>query len=239
MSISINNGEPPSRHLLLIDDDLSLGKMIRDYCETDGLTVTAAGTGEEGLFLSQKKHFHLIILDIMLPKMDGFEVLKRIRQRSNVPILMLTTRGATRDRVHGLQAGADDYLPKPFQPEELIARVQSILRRAYPVPKATHLQVGDVELDEAERSVTIRGLPVELTGAQFHLLRLLLEQPGIPLPREELIAKIFDRDAQGQDRSIDTLASNLRRKLGPHSSGTDRIKSVRNVGYAYAVDRKR
>ncbi len=233
------DGKASSRHLLLVDDDLSLGKMIRDYCETDGLAVTAAGTGEEGLYLSQQKHFHLIILDIMLPKMDGFEVLKRIRHRSNVPVLMLTTRGATQDRVHGLQAGADDYLPKPFQPEELMARVQSILRRAYPVPKATHLCIGDVELDEAGRSVTIQGLPIELTGAEFHLLQLLLEQPGIPLPREELIAKIFDRDAQGQDRSIDTLASNLRRKLGHYPSGADRIKGIRNVGYAYAMERKR
>ena len=154
-------------------------------------------------------------------------------------IVIASSRGATRDRIHGLQAGADDYLPKPFQPEELVARVQSLLRRAYPVPKATHLRVGDVELDEAERSVEIRGLPIELTGAEFHLLRLLIEQPGIALPSEELIAKIFDRNALRQDRSIDTLASNLRRKLGHHPGGTDRIKSVRNVGYTYVTDRKR
>ena len=237
MSTSVHDGNPPPRHLLLIDDDLSLGRMIRDYCETDGLAVTAAATGEEGLYLSQQKHFHLIILDIMLPRMDGFEVLKRVRQRSNTPVLMLTTRGATRDRVHGLQIGADDYLPKPFQPEELMARIQSILRRSYPQPRAARLTIDDLELDEAGRLVTVRGRPVELTGAEFHLLRLLMEQPGIALPREELVAKIFDRDVQGQDRSIDTLASNLRRKLGHHPSGADRIKGVRNVGYTYVAVR--
>src|SRR5580698_5084300 len=132
-----------SPHLLLIDDDLPLGRLIHEYCETDGLTVTPAATGEEGIYLSQQKRFQLIILDVMLPGMNGFEVLKRIRQRSNVPVLMLTTRGAARDRIQGLQGGADDYLAKPFQPEELIARIRSILRRAYPAAQTlVRLDVG-------------------------------------------------------------------------------------------------
>jgi two-component system response regulator CpxR len=226
-------------HLLLIDDDLPLAKLIAEYCEPLGLSVASAATGEEGVYQSQQKRFLLIILDVMLPGMDGFEVLKRIRQRSNTPVLMLTTRGATRDRVQGLQSGADDYLPKPFQPEELIARVQSILRRAYPKPRAVRLVAGDLDLDESRRSVTQGGNPIELTGAEFELLRLLMEQPGTPLAREELVPQIFDRDAQGLDRSIDNLASNLRRKLGQYPDGSERIKSVRNVGYTYVAERGR
>jgi DNA-binding response OmpR family regulator len=144
MTVTIPRGQLTAPHLLLIDDDLSLCSLIRDYCDTDDLKVTSTGTGEEGVYLSQEKHFDLIILDVMLPRMDGFEVLDRIRQRSNIPILMLTTRGATKDRVRGLRGGADDYLPKPFQPEELVARVLSILRRAYPIQTHRHLEVGDV-----------------------------------------------------------------------------------------------
>lgn len=226
-------------HLLLIDDDLPLAKLIAEYCEPHGLSVASAATGEEGVYLSQQKRFLLIILDVMLPGMDGFEVLKRIRRRSNTPVLMLTTRGATRDRVQGLQTGADDYLPKPFQPEELVARVHSILRRSYPQPRATRLVVGDLDLDEPRRSVTLGERPIELTGAEFELLRLLMEQPGTPLSREELVPQIFDRDVQDSDRSIDNLASNLRRKLGQHPGGSERIKSVRNVGYTYAAGRGR
>lgn len=240
----VSSSHFPSAHaspsdLLLIDDDLPLAKLIAEYCEPHGLSVASAATGEEGVYLSQQKRFLLIILDVMLPGMDGFEVLKRIRQRSNIPVLMLTTRGATRDRVQGLQTGADDYLPKPFQPEELVARVHSILRRSYPQPRATRLVVGDLDLDEPRRSVTLGGHPIELTGAEFDLLRLLMEQPGTPLPRKKLVPRIFDRDVQSVDRSIDNLASNLRRKLGQHSDGSERIKSVRNVGYTYAAERRR
>ncbi len=236
MSASPQDGDP-SPQLLLIDDDLSLGKLIREYCETDGLTVTGTATGEEGIYLAQQRRFHLIILDVMLPRMDGFEVLKRIRQRSNIPVLMLTTRGATKDRVQGLQGGADDYLPKPFQPEELVARIRSILRRAYPTQVSAHLKIGDVTLDEMQRVVTVGECSVELTGAEFHLLLLLLSNPGVALTREQLVPQIFDREASSFDRSIDNLVSSLRRKLGSHPNGSERIKGVRNVGYAYVVEK--
>jgi DNA-binding response OmpR family regulator len=224
-------------HLLLIDDDVSLGTLIREYCESKGLKVTAAPTGEEGICLSQQRRFQLIILDVMLPRMDGFEVLKRVRQASNIPVLMLTTRRATRDRVQGLESGADDYLPKPFQPEELVARIRSILRRVYPAAKLGRLFVGDLALDEMERSVTVGGASVELTGAEFHLLRLLLESPGVPRSREDLVPQIFGREITGFDRSIDNLVSSLRKKLGTHPSGSERIKGVRNVGYAYVAEK--
>jgi len=229
-----DDDSPP---LLLIDDDLSLGRLIREYCETDGFAVTAAATGEEGIYLAQQRLFQLVILDVMLPGINGFEVLKRIRQRSNVPVLMLTTRGAARDRIQGLQAGADDYLPKPFEPEELIARIHSILRRAYPQEEMAHLVVEDITLDESQRSVTVGADVVDLTGAEFHLLRLLLESPGRPMTREELVPQIFGRDVVSFDRSIDNLAANLRRKLGPHSTGIERIKGIRNVGYVYVTEK--
>ena len=192
-----------------------------------------ATTGEEGIYLSRQRSFFLIILDVMLPGIDGFEVLKRVRLHSKTPVLMLTTRGAVRDRVQGLENGADDYLPKPFQPEELLARIRSILRRSYPTDNLAQLSVGDVDLNEAERSVMLAGQPVDLTGAEFHLLTLLMEQYGVPLSREELVLQIFDRDTTSFDRSIDNLVSNLRKKLGAHPDGSDRIKSVRNVGYVY------
>ena len=237
MSATSQQVQKPSPQLLLIDDDASLSKLIRDYCETDGLIVAAAATGEEGLYLSQQKQFQLIILDVMLPGVDGFEVLKRIRQRSNVPVLMLTTRGAARDRIQGLQSGADDYLPKPFEPDELVARIRSILRRAYPTQTTAHLIVGDVTLDESERSVTVGPCSVDFTGAEFQLLRLLMQSPGKPLSREELVPQIFGRDVTIFDRSIDNLVGNLRKKLGNHPSGTERIKGIRNVGYAYVIEK--
>jgi two-component system, OmpR family, response regulator CpxR len=227
-----------SPHLLLIDDDLPLSRLIREYCATDGLTVTPAATGEEGIYLSQQKQFQLIILDVMLPGIHGFEVLKRIRQRSNVPVLMLTTRGAARDRIQGLQSGADDYLAKPFEPEELIARIRSILRRSYPAAQTlVRFEVGDVILDETERSVTVGSRLVDLTGAEFQLLRLLLEVPGKPLSREELVPQIFGRDVAAFDRSVDNLAGNLRKRLGTHPSGSERIKGIRNVGYVYVMEK--
>jgi DNA-binding response OmpR family regulator len=226
-------------HLLLIDDDFPLAKLIAEYFEPQGFLVSLAATGEEGVYLCQQKRFLLIILDVMLPGIDGFEVLRRIRKRSNTPVLMLTTRGAMRDRVQGLRSGADDYLPKPFQAEELGARVHSILRRSYPKARVVRLTVDDLDLDETRRSVTLGGRPIELTGAEFELLRLLMEQPGTPISRGELVPQIFEREVQGMDRSIDNLASNLRRKLGQYRDGSERIKSIRNVGYTYVAERGR
>jgi two-component system response regulator CpxR len=150
---------------------------------------------------------------------------------------MLTTRGAARDRIQGLQGGADDYLPKPFEPEELIARIRSILRRTNPSEEMAHFVVGDITLDESQRSVTVGMDVVDLTGAEFHLLHLLLESTGKPLTREELVPQIFGRDVVSFDRSIDNLAVNLRKKLGPHATGVERIKGVRNVGYVYVTEK--
>jgi DNA-binding response OmpR family regulator len=173
----------------------------------------------------------------MLPGIDGFEVLERLRLFSNVPVLMLTTRGTSADRIRGLRMGADDYLPKPFEPDELIARINSILRRIRPSMNGLcFISIGDVELDERSRRVTSAGAAVELTGAEFSLLHLLLSKPGNIFSRQELIPRVLSRQESGVDRSIDTLVKNLRRKLGPFPDGSDRIQSVRGIGYVYVID---
>jgi two-component system response regulator CpxR len=221
--------------LLLVDDDSSLATLLTEYCKAKGFSITSALNGEDGLRLARQKHFLLIILDVMLPGIDGFEVLRRLRRSSKTPILMLTTRGAAMDRVQGLERGADDYMTKPFHPEELLARVKSIMRRVYPKQEIQFITIGDVTLSDTERSITLDGTRLEVTGAEFGLLKLLLGNPGDPISREELIPRIFDREPTRFDRSIDNLVNNLRRKLGPHRDGVERIKSVRNVGYCYVL----
>lgn len=225
----------PVLPLLLIDDDRSLASLVTEYCAAGGFSITSALNGEEGIRLARQRYFQLIILDVMMPGIDGFEVLKRLRSSSNIPILMLTTRGAAMDRVQGLEGGADDYLAKPFQAEELVARIQAILRRVHPREIAQRLSIGDLTVNEAERSVELAGERVELTGAEFSLLRLLMTNPGDPLSRQELIPRLFGRDPATFDRSIDNLVNNLRKKLGAHPDGSDRIRSVRNVGYCYVA----
>jgi two-component system response regulator CpxR len=227
---------PAQAQLLLIDDDVALGELVCEYAAYEGYAVAIANTGELGLRTLARKPFALVILDVMLPGIDGFEVLERLRHFSDVPVLMLTTRGAASDRIHGLKLGADDYLPKPFEPDELLARVKSILRRVLPSTKGLRfMSVGDVSLDERFRRVTRGGEIVELTGAEFSLLQLLISRPGTTLSRQELIPRVLSRQESGIDRSIDSLVSNLRKKLGPFSDGSERIQSVRGVGYVYVI----
>ncbi len=223
-------------HLLLIDDDASLGELLKEYAAQDGFRVSVAQTGELGLRMIHDEPIALVILDVMLPRMQGFEVLEQIRHLSDVPVLMLTTRGSTSDRVRGLRSGADDYLPKPFDPDELLERVRSILRRVQPREgRLAYLRVDDIELDARSRRVCSDGEEKDLTGSEFALLQLLLSRAGTVLAREELVNQVLERERTLNDRGIDTLVSNLRRKLGPSSSGGDRIRSVRGIGYVYVL----
>jgi two-component system response regulator CpxR len=227
---------PAQAQLLLVDDDVALAELVSEYAAYEGYAVTTANTGELGLRTMGRKAFALVILDVMLPGIDGFEVLERLRHFSEVPVLMLTTRGAASDRIRGLRSGADDYLPKPFEPDELFARVKSILRRIHPsLNGLSFISIGDIELDEPFRRVTRGGEVVELTGAEFSLLQLLLSRPGTTFARQELIPRVLSRQESGIDRSIDSLVSNLRRKLGPFPDGSERIRSVRGVGYVYVI----
>lgn len=226
------------KNLLLVDDDVELGSLMTQFFNPTEFCVTVATTGEEGISLLTEGQFSIIILDVMLPGIDGFEALRKIRAISDIPVLMLTTRGSITDRVTGLESGADDYLPKPFQPEELQARVRTIVRRSQPRNgRMAFVSIGDLELDEQGRKVKCSGEEIELTGAEFVLLQLLISRAGYIQPREALIQKVFERQPTLFDRSIDSLVSNLRRKLGPAPDGHDRIRSVRGVGYAYAIDR--
>ena len=182
----------------------------------------------------------LVVLDVMLPGLNGFEVLRRIRNKSRIPVLLLTARGEDVDRIVGLEIGADDYLPKPFNPRELVARIRAILRRTRTAEKPGAgqppeiLLVGDIELDPATRTVRQNGNPVELTSVEFNLLEVLLREAGRVVSRERLVDTVLSRKFSPFDRSIDMHVSKIRRKLGDSDTGTDHIKTVRGVGYIFA-----
>src|SRR5215471_12825700 len=221
--------------VLVVDDDAVLCKLVKRYLAREGFDVTWAPNGAAGVETALAEDFALVMLDVMMPDMDGFDVLRRIRQRSRIPVLMLTARGDTRDRIRGLEIGADDYLPKPFDPAELVARIRAILRRAAPAGSAPEaIAVGDVELDGGARTVRRGGAPVDLTTVEFDLLAALMRAAGNTVSREDLVRNVLRREFSAFDRSIDTHVCNLRRKLGPLEDGGERIKGVRGAGYLYA-----
>ncbi|MGQ9896665.1 MAG: response regulator transcription factor [Acidobacteriota bacterium] len=221
--------------LLIIDDDIELCELIVEYLSAEGFAVEVVHDGESGVKRATSEPFALIILDVMLPRLDGFETLKRIRAVSHVPTLMLTARGDDVDRIVGLEIGADDYLPKPFNPRELLARIRAILRRTKPELLAEKLVVGDIELDFGSRSVRRQGQMVATTSVEFDLLAVLLQHAGQIVSRDDLSLGALGRSFHPLDRSVDMHVSNLRKKLGPHVDGSERIKSVRGIGYLYAV----
>jgi two-component system response regulator CpxR len=223
-------------NILMIDDDVSLTLMVKEYVAPDEFEVTGATTGEYGLEALKDEAFALVVLDVMLPGIDGFEVLGHLRRMSSVPVLMLTSRGSISDRIHGLSGGADDYLPKPFEARELLERMRSILRRVQPRNnRLSHLRVDDVELDEKSRVARCGGSELDLTSSEFALLQILLSNAGTALAREELVCQVLERGLSLNDRGIDNLASKLRRKMGLTSTGRDRIRSIRGIGYVYVV----
>ena len=227
--------------VLIVDDDVELCGMVTEYLSREGFEVSAAHTGEDGVREAQAQEYAIVIIDIMLPQMNGFEVLRRIRMRSRTPALILSARGDDVDRIVGLELGADDYLPKPFNPRELVARLYAILRRTAPVgmtvPEAarSRLRVGDIETDFATRVVRCKGMPVNLTIMEFNLLEALLRKPGQVVTRQELFHGVLGRDFTPYDRSLDVHVSNLRKKLGHERTGVERIRGIRGVGYVYYV----
>lgn len=230
-----------AERILIIDDDVELCALVTRYLTREGFEVETANDGERGVEKALGGDFVLIVLDVMLPKLNGFEVLWRLRAETGTPVLMLTARGDDVDRIVGLEAGADDYLAKPFNPLELAARIRAILRRTKSAaPDASEpetLRVGDVELDFGARQAQRGGEVVDLTGAEFDLLVLLLKNAGRIVTREELVSTVLGRTLTPFDRSIDTLVSNLRRKLGHSVGHAERIKAVRGTGYVYALTR--
>ena len=227
--------------ILVIDDDAELCELVTEYLETEGFDTDVVHDGAQGPDSALSGRYGLVILDVMLPQINGLEVLRRIRAKSEVPVLMLTARGDEVDRIVGLEVGADDYLPKPFNPRELVARIRAILRRTQhregqmghsgPEP----LTLADIEFDLATRTVRRSGSEVKLTTVEFDLLGVFLKASGTVMKREELTERVLGRQFTGYDRSIDVHVSKLRRKLGRHAGGSERIKSIRGVGYIYVV----
>jgi two-component system, OmpR family, response regulator CpxR len=220
-------------HILLVDDDAELCSLLVEFLEREGFTVECAHEGLHGLEMAVKPGVDLVVLDVMLPGIDGFEILRRLRPRSPVPVMMLTARGEDVDRIVGLDLGADDYLPKPFNPRELVSRIRAILRRyePRPAPVPGRLESDGIFLDAGRREVSVRGEPVDLTTFEFDILEVLLRSAGRVISRDELMETFYNRKATAFDRSIDMHISHLRKKLGEEGN---RIKTIRGVGYQFA-----
>jgi two-component system response regulator CpxR len=220
--------------ILIIDDDTELTDLLKQYLEPEGFGVTCVHDGENGIKKALNQPFDAIILDVMLPKLNGFEVLKAIREHSDTPVLMLTARGDDIDRIVGLEIGADDYLPKPCNPRELLARLRAILRRTQKTPvHKPIIEQHDIVVDCAKRIVTLLGKELELTNAEFNILEMLIKSPGQAFSKEELTEYALGRKFTAYDRSIDVHISNLRNKLGDNPEGETLIKTVRGFGYLF------
>ena len=223
------------RRLLMIDDDEKLVGLMREYLESHGFELVAAHAGNEGVEAALSTEPDLVILDLMLSGIDGLEVCRRLRQSSRVPILMLTARGDETDRIVGLEMGADDYLPKPFNARELLARIRAILRRSDGEEEAVAsvLQVGPLVVDIGSRSVTVRGQQVDLTTAEFDILHALASSAGRVLSRDQLLQKVHGEGWAAYDRSVDVHISRIRQKIEQDPRRPELLKTIRGVGYQF------
>ncbi|MDD2716182.1 MAG: response regulator transcription factor [Candidatus Wallbacteria bacterium] len=226
--------------IFVIDDDKKLCELLTEYLSTEGFEVETVNDGLLGIEQGIKSSYDLIILDVMLPGINGFEVLRQLHGKVSTPVIMLTARGEDVDRIVGLEMGADDYLPKPFNPRELVARIRAILRRVKPEREETNsvskkIRISDLEMDLGSREVYRSGERMELTSVEFSLLEKLLKNAGELVTREELVREVLGRAMTPYDRSIDVHVSKLRKKLGSIVDGMERIKTIRSVGYLYAL----
>ncbi len=223
-----------STRVLLIDDDARLPELLQSWLEQNGVSLTAAPDGPRGLLALEQGAWDAVLLDVMMPGMDGLEVCRRIRSKSTVPIIMLTARGDETDRVVGLELGADDYVAKPFSPRELLARLKAVLRRSRPEVLAEQLRVGDVTADVSSRTAMINNAVVDLTGLEFDILVALMRRAGRVVPRDALLKEAGRSDVVVGERTVDVHISHLRQKL--HDDSSKLIKTVRGVGYVMAKD---
>ncbi|MHB8535702.1 MAG: response regulator [Sulfuricaulis sp.] len=226
--------------ILLADDDVELSEMLTQYLAAEGFTVDSAHDGDAALARAQIGNYDLVILDVMMPRMNGLDVLRALRLKSLIPVLMLTARGEDVDSIVGLELGADDYLAKPCNPRVLVARVRAILRRADAAGPAggepgaaQHLALGDVEIHPGTRDVFCRGQPVAMTSTEYSVLEILLREAGHVVSKANLSERALGRKLTRYDRSLDMHVSSLRKKLGALDNGQERIKTVRGVGYQY------
>ena len=228
--------ESPDRQkqlsLLLVDDDVELCGMMREFFTEEGHRLDCAYNGREGLSTALNNAYDLVILDVMLPVIDGFELLQRLRRRKDLPIIMLTARVQQQDRIRGLDSGADDYLPKPFDPDELLARIRAVLRRSESLTRAEaqEIVIGNIRVNPTSREAWLNDDPVELTATEFDLLEMLMRSPGRVVSRDEITAALFEREATPYDRFLDVHISHLRKKL---EDGRSLIRTVRGVGYVF------
>ena len=230
------------KRILLADDDVELCEMLKEYLATEGFSVDTANDGASALAQAMNGNYDLIVLDVMMPKKNGLDVLRELRMQSLTPVLMLTARDEDVDSIVGLELGADDYLGKPCNPRVLVAHIRSILRRAEPprgeqengtVPAIIHL--GDIEMHTGSRTVTCRLVRIDMTSTEYSVLEVLLREAGRVVSKMELSERALGRKLSRYDRSLDMHVSNLRKKLGPLANGQERIKTVRGVGYQYVT----
>lgn len=220
------------RHILLIDDDVELCELLAAFFSGEGFEFSAVHDGPSGIAEALSGACSIVILDVMLPGCSGFDVLREIRTKSRVPVLMLTAKGEHVDRIVGLELGADDYVPKPFNTRELAARVRAVLRRTEPGNGDEHSEeIGDLAMNTLSRSVSVGGQAVELTGTEFRLLELLMLSAGHVVTLDKISREALGRRYSAFDRSIGVHVSNLRRKIGPYGDGSERIRNIRGEGY--------
>ncbi len=222
--------------VLLIDDDARLFELLASYLRQNGVDVTSATDGARGLAALEAAPYDAVLLDVMMPGMDGLEVCKRIRQKSRIPVIMLTAKGDETDRVVGLELGADDYVAKPFSPRELLARLRAVLRRTAPESVADRIQNGHIAIDVSSREVTVSGARADLTGIEFDILLALARRPGRVVPRDSLLSEAGRSDVTVGERTVDVHISHLRQKLGDDPRSPKIIKTVRGIGYVLAKD---
>ncbi len=222
--------------ILLVDDDQELCALLTEYLGRFGLTASSAREPEQALRAFRTQPPDVLVLDVMLPGQDGFALLRRIRETSRCPVVMLTARGDVADRVLGLELGADDYLPKPFDPRELVARIQAVLRRAQGPGPEERVRAGELELDGAAQAATLRGRPLSLTSAEYQLLALLVRSRGRVLSRDRILDETRGLEWEAYDRSVDVLVSRLRHKLGDDPRRPTFIKTIWGKGYRFRGD---
>ena len=223
-----------SEKILLIEDDERLAGLVRDYLGESDISVIVAGTGQEGLAQQEAQHFDAVILDLMLPDIDGLEVCRTMRAKDTVPILMLTAKGDAMDRIIGLEIGADDYLPKPFEPRELLARLRAIMRRGRSASPAQVLRFGRLEIDPQAMLATLGGQTCDLTAHQFRLLSIMAKAPGRVLSRDYLADQLSGESVEAFDRAIDVHISRIRAEIENDPKQPRRVITVRGAGYVFA-----
>ena len=222
-------------NILIADDDVELCELLQEFFESEEFTVRLVHDGLAALEAARQPGLDLVVLDVMMPAMNGLDVLKELRKESRLPVIMLTARGDDLDRILGLELGADDYVPKPCNPRELVARIRAVLRRAGSTVSQGLIQTDDLELNPGNRTLLKNGKDVELTSTEFSILQTLLQHRGEVVNKRDLYVTALGREPVAHDRSVDMHVSNLRRKMGPDEHGENRIETIRGIGYQYRV----